>query len=460
MSKLRKRLSFVLLSFTLFIVIVSFFLLKPFRFTSYKSQIFYSSSLHTIDTTTALLSNSDSVITCGWNKTNLIPPFKTCIAIDNQRNGKHFEDISDSIFVKSIVFKQGNVKVAYVSLDLLICPPEVQKMLDTMLLEIGYSNHNTFLTATHTHSSIGSWHNSFVGEIFAGKYDKRIPLHICSKIRESISIAEKETLPFSFGYFQVPTKKLVYNRLIVGGIVDSMIRGIKIKRADSTMGLLYNFSAHATCLHGKEMNLSGDWPGIASEQFDSLCDFSIFSAGAVGSHGPYRSKTNPKKECLYLASGVYQSIKSVWDTITLTQPTRLYRHYSPISLREPHFRVNQFLILRPWIFKKLFGNENVYISSFGLNDCIFLGLPCDFSGELYSPLSVYASQKSLRLMITSFNGGFIGYITHDDRYSMNSYETRTMNWFGPQNGAYFSDLIKKELDVANREFERTHPNNH
>ena len=53
-------------------------------------------------------------------------------------------------------------------------------------------------------------------------------------------------------------------------------------------------------------------------------------------------------------------------------------------------------------------------------------------------------------MINSFNGGYIGYVTDDKWYDMegiNTYETYTMNWYGPFNGKYFSDLIKKIIQL-------------
>ena len=67
------------------------------------------------------------------------------------------------------------------------------------------------------------------------------------------------------------------------------------------------------------------------------------------------------------------------------------------------------------------------------------------SGELVDPLEKSISNNTLNLMINSFNGGYVGYITDDkwyDRKDIKTYETYTMNWYGPYNGNYFSDLIK------------------
>jgi hypothetical protein len=75
-----------------------------------------------------------------------------------------------------------------------------------------------------------------------------------------------------------------------------------------------------------------------------------------------------------------------------------------------------------------------------------VGLPCDFSGELVADLTQYAQKKGFQLMITSFNGGYIGYITPDKYYQRDTYETLTMNWFGPSNGAYFQEMVRDLID--------------
>ena len=79
-----------------------------------------------------------------------------------------------------------------------------------------------------------------------------------------------------------------------------------------------------------------------------------------------------------------------------------------------------------------------------------VGAPCDFSGELALPLYQHARQKNMRLVVTSFNGGYMGYITPDRYYDKDHYETRLMNWYGPGNGTYFSECIRRIVDVNGR----------
>jgi neutral ceramidase len=59
-----------------------------------------------------------------------------------------------------------------------------------------------------------------------------------------------------------------------------------------------------------------------------------------------------------------------------------------------------------------------------------------------------ARAQGQNLIVTSFNGGYVGYITKDEWYDLNKYETRTMNWFGPYNGAYFSEIIGSIVETT------------
>ena len=64
-----------------------------------------------------------------------------------------------------------------------------------------------------------------------------------------------------------------------------------------------------------------------------------------------------------------------------------------------------------------------------------------------APLDSYAKARGLNLIVTSFNGGYIGYVTADKWYNLDKYETVAMNWFGPYKGAYFQEAIKDLTDL-------------
>ena len=467
---------------------------KPLDTTPYKETKFYKSELDELDygdaadsgahriTSIALahLAANDSAfakqiaaqaqsdtLQVGWSRVNLLPPFTTPIAIDAHRGGKHFEGVHDSIYVRAFVFKQGDTKVAYVSADLLIIPPSVSKLFDNILAKQGFDQRNIFFTATHTHTSIGAWYDSYVGEKFAGKYDKRVPEFIAQTIATAILAAEQNCSPASIGYGSFPTQKLVFNRLITQmahlpdslGEVDSILRVVKIEKQTGEKAAIITFAAHNTIYHENLMRLSADWCGRLMSDLNKSreINFASFSAGAVGSHGPvepFKDTTERTRwmgevfeeqdnNVAYVADGIKKIVLENFDLIQTYDQSPLVMRHLPLFLREPNLRVSERFVVRPWLFKKLFGDEKTYINTLQIGNIFFAGTPCDFSGELVNELDSTAKVQGLSLLVTSFNGGYIGYVTDSRRYELNTYETRVMGWFGPGNGDYLSEVISR-----------------
>ncbi|MBL7776952.1 MAG: neutral/alkaline non-lysosomal ceramidase N-terminal domain-containing protein [Chitinophagales bacterium] len=396
--------------------------------------------------------DTTSLFEAGWSKVSLIPPFTTPIAIDAHRKGRHFEGIHDSVYVRAFVFKKGNTKVAFISADLLIIPSTVTQLADSMLTQNGFNHSNIYYTATHTHSSIGGWHNSYVGEIFAGKYDARVPEFIAHQIKAVILEAEKKCLPTTIGYAEAGTTKLVYNRLVTDmahlpdstGKIDSIVRIIKLQNSVGQTAVIATYSAHNTVYHESLMQLSGDWCGQMMKNIEAsgTVDFCSFSAGAVGSHGPYKASDQDEAEAKYMANGVSEAVKNCLDTLGTHAANNLYMIRLPLLLNPPNLKLNKYISLRPWVFHFLFGKEMIYVNYLQLDAIPFIGLPCDFSGEITAELMEEHPAIS-PFIVTSFNGGYIGYVTHSKHENLNTYETQTMNWFGPGTGNHFKQLIEK-----------------
>lgn len=443
-------LKWIVLVLVVIISIAGFVLLKPIDKSAYYENKYFYKTTESINNNQAFArENNGDTVRGSWSKVSLIPPFATPIAINANRNGKMFEGIHDSLFVRSFVFQQGKYKVAYVSADLLIIPPIVTTILDTLLLKEGFTLSNIYLSATHTHTGIGAWHNSFVGEMFAGKYDPRVPLFIAQQIKKSILAAQNNLEPIKVGYTTIDTRKLVYNRLLEnGGEVDSVIRLVKFEKKGGETAALITFTAHATCLHDRVMELSNDWPGILMGKMDSTkkVDLCVFSAGCVGSHGPYKCKKDKWDELNYIGNLATNYVYKHIDNIQMEYVYKLNMVHQPILMREPNYKIMFNLVLRQRWFYKFFGKENIYINMLSLNDLVFAGMPCDFSGEMSDELDAAAEAQNKKLLVTSFNGCFIGYITDDRRYDMNTYETKTMNWYGPGNGSYLTEILMRMMN--------------
>jgi neutral ceramidase len=68
--------------------------------------------------------------------------------------------------------------------------------------------------------------------------------------------------------------------------------------------------------------------------------------------------------------------------------------------------------------------------------------PCDFSGELALGIKDFLRQRGGDAVITSFNGGYIGYVIPARYYHLPGYEPRTMSFHGPNVADYLDDTIR------------------
>jgi neutral ceramidase len=386
-------------------------------------------------------------LSIGWSKVNLTPHFAVPTAGYGNRNGQLISTVHDSLWVRAFVVQNGTVKTAIVSCDLLIIPPEVTVKLKEELKTIGWSWQQVFMGATHTHNSMGAWGKRYIGELFAGKYDQNIVDFIAKSIVQSIQKAQQNVEPATYDFQKIDANEFVFNRLVKEqGLEDRYIRMMTFTKQNGKRASLVTFAAHSTTLSDSVMQISRDYNGILVDKLereDGL-EQAVFMAGCVGSMGPEEpEKLNDWQQASYLADGLDDKINGYLKTPNSFKINNLRMETIPLSMREPQWRVAENWCVRHWVWSWLYGDYEAEIKVLVLGSVMFVGLPCDFSGELIQHLEIIAAFQNLNLIVTSFNGGYVGYITDDKHYNLNKYETRVMNWFGPNNGAYFSEIVEK-----------------
>ena len=378
----------------------------------------------------------------GYGKVNLTPPFPTSTAGYLKRKAMPFTSVHDSIYVRALVIENGGQRVAIVSADLLIIPPTVTRVLDDKLAGSGFSLDNVYLGATHSHNSIGNWGEGATRFIY-GKYNDTVVNFIADKIVESIRHASENTLPSKLLTTSVPVPQAVGNRLIDGGKEDSLMRVVEIHRKDSSKLLFMTYTAHATCLYSTDVGLSRDYPGKLVDTFEEKgFEFAMFMAGAVGSH-----RCTPPKfgaPCIdWMAETLTSEYLSQEKDFHEIVDSSLAVTRVPLMLPDPQVKITPELKARAWLFRLTFGEYPAHLFALRIGDLIMLGAPCDYSGAFNSSLEGFADSVNVSVMVTSFNGGYIGYVTPGEYYDIDHYETQLMNWYPPGNGEYITECLQK-----------------
>jgi hypothetical protein len=385
----------------------------------------------------------------GFAKVNLTPDHRTATAGYANRRRKLFTEVLDSIYVRALVLENGSNKVAIVSADLLIIPPAVTEILDDKLNAIGFSLNNTYLGATHTHNSIGNWGGGAAGFIYGG-YDESIVDFIASKIVESVRQASLNLQPAKLKAGLIPVPQAVDNRLISGGPRDSLFRVMEIHRNDSSKLLLMSFTAHATCLFSRDLALSADYPGKLINVLEKdHYDFAMFMAGSVGSHRCGAPMFG--RECIdWMATEISESFLARRHTLQNVSDSAMLMLRVPLLLSDPQVKLTPGWKVRSWLFRSALGEYPVYLTGLRIGNVVMLGAPCDFSGEFNPSLDSLAFKNGLMPMVTSFNGGYIGYVTPFNRYDIDHHETQLMNWYAPGTGEYIEESFEKIILVLAR----------
>lgn len=411
----------------------------------YRDMEYYDQTMSHLDTLKYKTKKGD-IWLAGWSSLNVTPNTPAKL-LGYKPRGK-YQFVQDSSFVKSLVIGNGNSTVAFVNYELMIVHPFLQEKINTAIKKENLPLDYVYFTATHTHSGMGGYIPGLVSKLALGGIDKTIVSLLTDKTIEGLkkALSVKDTVEIFFQKSRADT--LVANRLIKEDPVDPYIRQIIFEKKNGMKGSFMTFSAHPTILNSKFMGLSGDYPHYLTKMMeDSGYEFSLFAAGTVGSHRPVTNGKAPEDVMDY-AKALHLNLEGNIEKTTIINQSNISMAQLPLNLRKAHFRVREKTRVRPWIFNALLGDTNPHFDIIQIGNVLMISSSGEISGVFMADWEAFAKDRGLELIITCFNGGYIGYITPDEYYNYPLYEVRDMNWYGPYNGAYFDEIIRKLIDKA------------
>ncbi|UZD21096.1 neutral/alkaline non-lysosomal ceramidase N-terminal domain-containing protein [Algoriphagus halophytocola] len=383
----------------------------------------------------------------GWARTNMTPPQPVPLVGYAPRG--NYEFVQDSSFVKALTLSNGKTQVAWLNFELLIVHPALANQIQEAIKSNELPIDQVIFTATHTHSGMGGYMPGPMGELAFGGYDQTtVDLLVKSSLNAlRNALAAQDTVSITFR--KSDAGNLVANRFVKDGPKDPFVRQLIFTKKSGKKATFLTYSAHATAMTTKFMGLSGDYPFYLMENLEKRAfDFAIYAAGTVGSHMPLRPGNTPEKVQQYAHE--LDSTLALKMTYFATVKKPQIRHASlPISLREPHLRISDNLRLRPWLFNYLLGDTNPHFDITLIGNTLMIASSGELSGVFYEKWDQLAQSKGLNLIVTTFNGGYIGYITPDELYDEHYHEVREMNWYGPGNGKYFDEMILRIISKSN-----------
>ncbi len=434
-----KRYLRILFIILLVLVALAALLIRPTDHTPYQQTSFYDRTLSGIS---SFKPDSSQQVQAGWGRGN-ITPHSPAPLVAYGRQFNNFKEVADSCFARVFMFRQGGEMAALVCLDLWIMLPGLKAKLSRVITEQFPAVQQVYVTITHSHHSFGGWMPGLTGRLILGKYDQAIEKKLISGTLQAAKQAVSSIHPVTVAYKEVEAGEFVKNRLVSGGRYDSLVRCVVLQKPDQR-AIITVFSAHATYLKGEIKELSGDYPASLCRALESSGQYSFaaFSAGGMASHTPVKRYARTIEGVSRYGKAMAEKIISQTDSLSGKPVYRLGITNVPIQLREPNLRITDNLILAPAVFNVLLGKQTFTLSFLQLGDCVFTGFPGELSGQFYEQLS---EKINRHVIMTSFSGAYCGYVTLPEYYSLKKYETRDMNWYGPDTGPYAMEIINRVL---------------
>ena len=444
-KKAKGKKSMLRLALTvLLLAILMIILFTPVDDTSFRESDFYQDTMEGLDSVRNVLDRQPSgKVHIGWGQASITPESPVRLT------GNHwqpFDTIYDPVYVRSFIFSNDYHKIALISYDLWIVHPQLAKAISKAVEATDLGITGIYFTASHTHSSVGGWGRGLLGKlVMGGNNHKMVDLLVQSTLT-SLEAANTNIEASVIGFGAVSTYNMVINRLDRDGLVDDKIRLLKAKNRLGEQAVFTTFSAHPVYMDKNLNALSSDYPGpllTYVKELDSI-GFASFGAGAMGSHSPVRAGPFVYENLLQYSRHLKDYIAGAEDGITMDSTDILRFAQWPVTMRSPHFRITDHWRVRSWLFHAVLGKNTGYITCLRIGNTVLVGLPVELSGEFYSQFEAICRQKGISLMITSFNGNYLGYVNPEKYYfTISKPETREMNWYGPQAGEYIVALVNE-----------------
>jgi hypothetical protein len=384
----------------------------------------------------------------GWATVNVTPPQPVPLVGYAPRG--NYEFVQDSSFVKALSLSNGKSTVAWLNYELLIVHPLLAQKVREGIQKAGIRLDQVIFTATHTHSGMGGYTPGPLGALAFGGYEEEVVKQLVEGSVRSLQAALASQDTVSLAYKKTEASAFVANRFLKDGPIDPYVRQLVLTRKGGKKAIFFTYSAHATALSTKFMGLSGDYPSLLTKRMEQRgYDFALYAAGTVGSHKPLTQGNKPENVKDY-AANLDATLQADSSTMATSELALLRHGRLDIDLGEPQLRISKDLRIRPWLFHYLLGEVPAYLDITQVGPVLFVSSSGELSGVFYEAWDKLAQEKGLQLVVTVFNGSYIGYITPDALYDSSYHEVREMNWFGPGNGYYFDRLIQGVIQKVDK----------
>ncbi|AUD04492.1 neutral/alkaline non-lysosomal ceramidase N-terminal domain-containing protein [Spirosoma pollinicola] len=387
---------------------------------SYKSSLYYR---FTRQRFAWLLSDPHPkyTIQAGWAKVTISP------------SGASSTSRKDSIQTRALVLDNGTTRAVMITVDLPMMPPTVAQALEKRLPKLGFAWKNVYLGATYSQSDPGGWASDYMGQQKMGTYNEQRVNQLTEAILKAVTVAQqtKETVQIRYTKSEREGQKQLSSG--GGSRAAEPVYVLQLRKQTGQSALICSGLASEN-----STDSTNSFYSLAQELEKQTHSFTLGLVGSILDAGQPGSVS--QKDPAALAA----QLTTLLDRQPFQTDSTLVAQTTPLIQNDPHIRVSQYVRLKPWLAKALYGDYPAELKALRIGQTVFVGCPGGVSAELGNSLLNLPVAAQRQLVITSYNGGNLGQIVPDKYYyAENSpYAIGQINRFGPHTAEFFNDITQ------------------
>lgn len=222
---------------------------------------------------------NENPLLAGWAEVDFTPAEPVPLAGYTHWKERLSNRVRDPLMVRALAFEQGGERVVVIAYDLLMVFEDLYQGLRSRLVESGA---RLLVHATHTHSSIGGFWDTFMGRRFLGNYRPWVLRHLIDAGERAARNALADLAPAEARVASGTLPGLNGNRRDPNGPLDEELTVLRLVR-ERDDAVIWSYSAHPVIVSERDHHaISADFPGEVIRRLRRDHGFAMFLQGSLG----------------------------------------------------------------------------------------------------------------------------------------------------------------------------------
>jgi neutral ceramidase len=328
----------------------------------------------------------------------------------------------DALAARALVLERNGRRLTWLTLDVVGVDGAT---MSAIAARLGGGAGTLLVSASHTHSGPGGYVDSVLaGMLVMDRFDPAVREAIVAAAAGAVHAAESARAPAQLAFATIEGPRIIRSRL--GKPLDHELAVLAVRRpAGSTVAVVWNFGIHSTMLGPRNLELSGDVVGVASQLVEKqLGAPALFVAGALGDvspaqHGPAVLDS--------VATTLAGAVVEAWRRAVPLAHTTLMTRTTAVALPAPRLSLRN--CLGRWVPRALtlplgsmFPREAT-LTGVALGDLAWVAVPGELQTELGARLKAQGRQVFGNVFIAGVSNEYLGYFVTPGDYERPAYIT-------------------------------------